>query len=596
MKTSRLSTEAPPDSHPSLDNSQRSGNHVKAWRRDFLILGAILVFSLLVRVAALLFWGTGPIESEGAEYARIAENLRRGLGYVGMATPGTQLNFPPLFPLLISGVSFITGSYMRAGRCVALAFGALVPLPVFGIASQLFSRRTAFVAAVLAMLHPVLISLSLAVYSEGPYAMLCLTAVYFVLCALSRPSMRMWCLVGAVFGLAFLVRVEAFAALLVAVFFALTATQEKLTTRCQRAASAILMFLLLATPEVILIYHSTGKLRLEAKSAIQLPMAIDWFARGGGQGTSEEAALVTEFGIDENLNTTGTWMRSNSEVVRESHVKLKAVAHLAAYLARRNTLELLQYLSARWMGAPFLTALALLGALRRPWRQPIAARRLFFMLVPVTAVAATLSLMYAPPRYFLILIPFLLIWAANGLVEIGLWLDTSLRAQRRCLISPLVPECIILGLIGMGLVIYPKKDVRELWEFAQGSPARNVEIDVGLWIKHQQGAPVRIMDRDLNLPFHADAEFVWFPYCSSETALRFLDVAKVDYVILRRGNQFAPYYVDWLTNGIPDARAQRVYTSSSGEIVVYRWHWSDKPSSRAANTKTDARSDVVAAL
>ena len=89
--------------------------------------------SFAVRAAAWAYWQTGAIESEGAEYARIAENLRSGVGYVGLVTPGAQLNFNPLFPLLIAGTSFVTHNYELAGRVVALIMGALLPLPVFGI-------------------------------------------------------------------------------------------------------------------------------------------------------------------------------------------------------------------------------------------------------------------------------------------------------------------------------------------------------------------------------------------------------------------------------------------------------------------------------
>src|SRR5437773_2022235 len=108
--------------------------------RLWLSLTLLVAASFAVRVAALAYWGTGAIESEGAEYARIAENLRNGIGYVGLVTPGAQLNFNPLFPLLIAGTSFVTHNYEWAGRLVALVMGALLPLPVFGIASRLFNR------------------------------------------------------------------------------------------------------------------------------------------------------------------------------------------------------------------------------------------------------------------------------------------------------------------------------------------------------------------------------------------------------------------------------------------------------------------------
>jgi hypothetical protein len=75
-----------------------------------VLIGVLLAVGLLTRgVWAVLH--TGAIEPEGAEYARIAENLRDGIGYVGIAAPGPEVMHPPLFPLLISGVSFITSTW-----------------------------------------------------------------------------------------------------------------------------------------------------------------------------------------------------------------------------------------------------------------------------------------------------------------------------------------------------------------------------------------------------------------------------------------------------------------------------------------------------
>src|SRR5216684_7066640 len=155
-------------------------------RRLWIWLTLIVVASFAVRLGAWAYWQTGAIESEGAEYARLAENLRNGVGYVGLVTPGAQLNFNPLFPLLIAGTSFVTHNYELAGRLVALIMGALLPLPVFGIASRLFSRRVGFIAAGLTLLHPLLVNLSFAVYSEGPYATLFLYATYVVVVALGQ--------------------------------------------------------------------------------------------------------------------------------------------------------------------------------------------------------------------------------------------------------------------------------------------------------------------------------------------------------------------------------------------------------------------------
>jgi len=245
-------------------------NSVRNWQRNFAPLGLIVVGALAIRVAAALtWWRPGAIGQEGAEYARIAENLRNGLGYVGIGTPGTELIMPPLFPLLISLSSMFTGDYEWAGRLVAIVLGAALPLPVYGIASRLFDRPAAITAALIAACHPLFIGLSISVLSEGPYATLLLSAVYAVLRALDdRSTTKDWCLVGATFGLAYLTRQEAVAPLLIAVFFALVATPGTRVLKCKRGMAALVAFFVLASPQIAILYRATGHLRLEGKSAI----------------------------------------------------------------------------------------------------------------------------------------------------------------------------------------------------------------------------------------------------------------------------------------------------------------------------------------
>ena len=562
----------------SAHNSKQHRARAESLGR-FLVPSLIVAASFAVRAVALIHWGSGPIESEGAEYARIAENLRHGLGYVGIVTPGPELMFPPLFPLLISGASFLTSNYTLAGRLVSLVFGAFLPLPAFGIASRLFNRRVGFIAAALFILHPLLVSLSVTVMTEGPYATLLLSAVYAVLCALDSPSLRMWSLVGAVFGIAYLLRPEAVAPLLIAVFFAVTATQGVLFARFRRAAVAILVFLALASPEVAFIYQKTGSLRLETKSAITSPLAVLILDKEAGTKDTpamryEEAAKWATSAIDGDLKRIGIWLRPEVEVARD-RVTSKDMARIVAAAIRQNTPLFIQALTSKWLGAPFLPALALLGALRRPWRSPRALGRLYFALVPVTALVASFVVLWIFTRYYFVLVPFLLIWAANGIAEVGLWMKASLTAAGWVWPSPTLAAYGIPSLLGLVVLIYPAAAIRSLYEFTEGSPAHRVAKDVGLWIGQQQNGPVTIMDSSTPLAFHADAQFVYFPYCRGELALRFLDAAKVDYVVLRKGENPSPYYEEWFTNGIPDPRAQLVYVSeapNAGEYVVFRWH------------------------
>ena len=562
-----------------------------------MLLTLMVLASFAVRVAAWAYWQTGAIESEGAEYARIAENLRNGLGYVGIVTPGAQLNFNPLFPLLIAAASFVTHNYEWAGRLVALVMGALLPLPVFGIASHLFNRRVGFIAGILTVLHPLLVNLSFTVFSEGPYTTLLLLSVYLTIVALHQTSVGPWLLVGAAFGLAWLLRAEASAAFAIAVLFALTFTNANRLVICKRAATAILVFLALVVPEVIFIYRSTGKLLLEGKSTIffytgkrilaaERNPGVDYESPGGQHEVPSPASNAGSeqpwedkwafYGIDSHLKGMGFPMRPHAEVIRATQLTHKDLFLLLSKGVRQNAPVLFYRLSSDWLGAPLLPALALLGAFRRPWRGPQAINRLFILLIGVAPLIGTFFAFWSEARYYFVLVPLLCIWAANGLFEIGLWTKaSSAAAGSRMVKYPTVFQYLVPGLIGLAMIISPLKGVRRLSLFTDSAAPTRVDTRIGSWIAHQQKRRVKIMDLSIPLAYHADAEFTYFPYCKGDLALRYLDAAQVDYVILRRGKTFTQYYEQWLAHGIPDNRAEFVPLPSSpgsDKFTVYRWH------------------------
>jgi 4-amino-4-deoxy-L-arabinose transferase-like glycosyltransferase len=546
----------------------------------FLVPAIIVLTSLAIRVFALLHWGRGPIESEGAEYARIAENLRNGIGYVGIVTPGPELMFPPLYPLLICLASFLTHNFTLAGRLVSLVLGALLPLPALGIASRLFDRRVGVLAAVLFVVHPLLISLSITVMTEGPYMTLLLSSLYAVFIAMDSPSLRTWSMVGAAFGLSYLLRPEAVAPFLIAILMILISRSGDRLARGKFAGAAVIAFLLFASPEIAYIHRHTGKFRLEAKSAITTPLALLIVEKEAGTSASppmrhEEAMKWASAAIDDHSTRIGIWLRPEVEVAQQSRVSLKDLIRLAAAAVPQNTPLFFQALSSRWFGAPFLPALAVLGMFCRPWIGSAGRDHLYFALVPVTAFLASFAVLWIFSRYYFVFVPFFLIWAANGISEIGLWAKATLNAARWKILRPAPAFILVTLLLVFTLVAYPAKAIRGLYEFEEGSPANQVQKTVGFWIRNQQSRRVTVMDRYTPLAFHAGAEFVYFPYCNSEAALRFLDAAKVDYIVLRRDENFTPYYTEWFAKGIPDPRAELVYASSgtdAGKVVVFRWH------------------------
>lgn len=204
--------------------------------------------------------------------------------------------------------------------------------------------------------------------------------------------------------------------------------------------------------------------------------------------------------------------------------------------------------------------------------------------VPLLANPLALR-MPSEPRNCFVFIPLLCIWAGNGLFEIGRWVkESSAAVGWRILARPIVSQWTIPGLIGLAMIISPVSGARALYVFKESSVATRVDKELGFWIGHQQSGPVRIMDLRIPLAYHAGAQFSNFPYCTGNLALRYLDAARVDYIVLRRGETFTKYYDEWMTQGIPDSRAELIHvsTAADAQFVVYRWHRVDSPTSYSA--------------
>src|SRR5262245_34515007 len=89
------------------------------------------------------------------EYSKIAENFLAGRGLSYTYLEGTVYWFygGPLYPLLLAGVAWVTGSEWMTLILQAGLFGGTAAL-VYGIARRYFGATEATVAAVLVATHP----------------------------------------------------------------------------------------------------------------------------------------------------------------------------------------------------------------------------------------------------------------------------------------------------------------------------------------------------------------------------------------------------------------------------------------------------------
>jgi 4-amino-4-deoxy-L-arabinose transferase-like glycosyltransferase len=507
---------------------------------------AILFFSFAIRVACAI-WFSGMIHKEGGEYARIAQNLMAGVGYVGMATPGEQLFFPPLFPFLILAVTPLTGDAEIAGRIVSIVFGSLVVVPVYLIAQRMYGERVAIGVAALVGIHPFLVEYSTSVYSEPTYLTLILTSIYMSMRAMDNPTLKALFLTGAFYGLAYLVRTEASAYMLVAcTLLALRIMFSGAQHRVplfRRLPVMVLGFLLFAGPYIAWLSVQAGQFRVENKTSFNLP--TERLMQHGMSG------YEASFGVEPDLTMRGIWWQSSVSAIKTYNIKIGELPSLLSTRAKTVAKDASAVIGGSLaIGSPALFGLAILGLFSRTWTAKLAFDQVHLGIVLALVPFAMLFTSTEEIRYYIIFVPVLCLWGTYGVILFSRWARKSAvtaglyhvrpgkieTASRVLAVSAILLPSAIVSISQLNAARAERPFKEALANLAAGHP--------GL---------IRIASNATSLTFEARAEHVWLPYCDDHTARLFLTKAGVTHVVLSDGYVATPYQKKWMEEGVPKA-------------------------------------------
>ncbi len=529
-------------------------------------LAVILLFALILRLG-WMFAFTAVIENEGSEYARIAENLLTGIGYVGKREEGPQVLFPPLFPLLIAAVSVITGHTDLAGRLVSAVLGTGLVLAVFLVTDRIHGRKVAYAAAVLTTLHPWLIAMSATVYSETTYLTLLMAGAYWALRSLELRSRRHAVLSGVFFGLAYLTRPEAFVFPFIALAFVTAINRRRFAMAVRHSCALLGPFLLLAAPYIAFLTYHAGTVRIEGKAPVNYQIGQRMLA---GMNYLEAA-----YGLQEDLTPRGVYLRPDVSVLRSTPLEPREMLHYVSVSARRNLPWVLRaLLAAPYFGAPLLPVLVILGLFRKPWSYARAVHETFLFAIFIGVLLALLSVQFLYPRFLYPLLPVLIIWASRGISELSRWTAGTVagvgggRRQRSAFAAATRwgtgGALLFIVLVGA----WPEPDM------TQGRPAQRPIRDAGEWLNRAHPGPKRIMDSTGVIAFYARAALLYLPYADSALALSYIESKQPDFIVVRSAVLNRPYLQQWAGSGIPDDRAELIYRYHDavvGSVLIYRW-------------------------
>jgi 4-amino-4-deoxy-L-arabinose transferase-like glycosyltransferase len=546
---------------------------------------AILVLAFTLRLLAVI-WFNGTIDPEGAEYARIAENLAAGKGYYGIATPGKELMLPPLFPFLIAATSLLTHQAELAGRLVSMLMGTTLALTVFLLSRHLYGLPAASIAALLAAVHPYLISMSATVYCESTYLTLILTAVYVSFRALQGRKTGAFLLAGVLYGLSYLTRPEAAIYPFVAV--ALTLVYVSLTDRHDLGRVALrsicmpATFLVLAAPYVLWLHEETGQWRLEGKSPLNYTTGLRML---GALDQSE-----VKYGVDNDLTERGVWIKSNLSTIQDHRFKASEVVFYLRARLKQIANYLVGFTSQKSFGSPPLFLLAMYGLFRRPWHRELAVYQLFLLIILGFTSSALFFIFYLADRFLLLFVPVLTVWASKGILELARWAASTIGLL--CGRIPKFPQLQVVLALTIAAAI-PVISVPGAYDI-HVSNRKTVPLRIaGEWLNTYAPGPKTVMDIPTVLAFHAVATFVPFPYSDSDVAIRYMDKRNVNFIVLSDYDDLSsrPYLKKWMEKGIPNSRAKLIYNANDegrGRILIYKWNAANSATAPASTHESAA--------
>jgi 4-amino-4-deoxy-L-arabinose transferase-like glycosyltransferase len=431
----------------------------------------VLAAAGLVLGAVNLHPGLNEWGGDNATYLCLADALLEGRGYVDAAFPDDpgHLRYPPGFPVLLAGLQLL-GLDLLARKAVLflLALGGL------HLTLELLRRhldpRVALLAVLATLVSGVFLDPALSVLSDGAYSLLATGALLVAEPALREPGTgpRRALLAGLLVGLATLVRTVGVVLGPGLVLLALLPAPRPLAARLVQVVRIGVVALALAGPWLL---HTALTPRVSpyfAQLATVAPaeeVAPRPEVTGAGEGredggqeapgpareSSPPAAPSREKGAPDPKGEVAPFrgisgggdsllarpfLNVEDLVLRAYHLRLPA--SLASLPEARQHLLRLGFAS----GLVALGLVALLGCLRG-----LVVRRSAF---DATTAAYLLTLSFwvgGGPRLLMPVLPFLLVWIADGLrlLRLGLW--RLLRRATPTQASLLRQDLVVLGAV-----------------------------------------------------------------------------------------------------------------------------------------------------
>jgi 4-amino-4-deoxy-L-arabinose transferase-like glycosyltransferase len=404
----------------------RSGRHLAVW------LAVIAALGVALRAAYLLTIGRDVAGiGDWFFYHWQGHAIADGLGFVDplwMNFTGRRLAsalHPPLYPLLLGGLSELGARSALAHRMLGLPLGAATIVLVGLLGRRAGGPRVALVAAGLCAVYPVMIATDGALMSETLYGPLVAGTLLGAWSLLERPRVWVAAVTGVVLGLAALTRAEALLLLPLLVWPVAVRGGAGWPARAAVATAACVLVIAPWTVRNLAVFDRFVGISTNDSTVVagaNCPLTY-----GGENLGLWDIRCISDRRFDDESVQAEAWRSEGLEYARDHAGRLPVVVAIRVLrmwdlwqprrmvvLAEGRHLRVTQAGVAAWfLLLPFAVAGAV--ALRR------AGRPWLLLLAPAAMVCVSAVLGYGMPRLRHAAEPSVLVLAAVGLV----WLATA---------------------------------------------------------------------------------------------------------------------------------------------------------------------------
>lgn len=451
--------------------------------RDVKFLGLVFGVALTLRlIPVLLTRDLGIALDDMFQYDALAESIRLGRGYTWYGGIPTAAR-APAYPLFLAVVYSAFGHRFLAARTVQAVMASFLPVVVYALGRRLFDRRVARIASLVMAFYPMFLVYPLALVTENLFFLLVPLMVLCLLKAVETSRTRYYVLAGLALGTCILTRsvLAGFVLLILPWVWHYSARRRHAVKNC---AVIVVCVAVLTVPWSIR-NSALHRQFVFVESSLGFNFYLGYHPEGTGTFDSaiavdflEEVGAFEKPDLETEMRAHNLGMEKGLQFIRQNPGRAAwLVLSKLSHLLRLDKRAPLYFYSNNFVGevAPSVLLFALL-VICLPW---VVVLLLAVMGMSFSRVASETVLIYllsayllgvhmlimAEPRFHLVLVPFLVIFAAHGAREstrVKDKLQASDAALRRSTRWRLALSLLVIALLVLNWVYELSVDMDKL--------------------------------------------------------------------------------------------------------------------------------------